>query len=105
MTLTPMQKAIMTEIKKNNTDSAYLNQYNKGIKFEHMSRYIDENYKEYTITSYTDENGENVSMTKYMVECRIKPIHRHGNNIVKYMVNVYSDGTMTVYFDGTDYKA
>ena len=92
--MTAITKAIFTEIKKHNEKDEYLNQYNKGIKFESMGRYHRD---EFTIC-YDDE-----SLVRYEVKCRFKPAIKYDNNVVKYMVCLYSDGGMGIYFDGTEY--
>ena len=102
--LTIMQKAIMTAIKKNNSERE-LEWFNKGIKFMSMGRYIKEGYQEHVITGFNNTvNGEYASLTRYEVKCTFKPADKWEDNIVKYQVNIYSDGTMGIYFDGTEWK-
>lgn len=96
--MTLLQSAILAEIKIHNCDDEYLAQFNRNIKFLSMERYIKDGYDEYTICY----NGD--SMAKYLVKCSFKPAEKYGNNVVKYMVNIYSDGSVGIYFDGTEYK-
>lgn len=92
--MTAIQKAIFTEIKTHNANYDYLSEYNKGIKFVSMGRY---NRDEFTVCS--DGN----TMVKYLIKCRFKA-PKYENNVVIYMVNIYSDGSMGIYFDGTEYQ-
>lgn len=95
--MTLLQSAILAEIKIHNCDREYLTQFNKSIRFLSMGRYIKEGYKEFAVCygGYT--------MTKYLVKCSFKPKNKYDDNVVKYMVNIYSDGTMGIYFDGTEF--
>ena len=92
-------KAIIKEVKAHNIESDELKEFNKGIKFVSMTPYNKEGYENYVMCS----NG--VSLTRYELKCQFKPEHKFDNNIVKYQVNVYSDGTVGFYFDGTEYAA
>lgn len=96
--MTTLQKAIFSEIKKHINEADYLMEYSKGIKFESMDRYQKEGYEEYVICS------GGVSLTRYEVKCRFKAL-KYEDNIVVFMVNVYSDGEIGIYFDGTEYVA
>ena len=102
--MTPLQKIIFNEIKRHNANDDYLLRYNRGIKFLSIGRYIHKGYNEYMLTGFKTDDGENVSMAKYEVKCLFKPEHKGDNNVVKYMFNLYSDGTHGIYFDGTEYK-
>ena len=104
--LTILQKAIMQAIKKYNASKEDLERFNKGIKFKSMGRYLHRNYEEYVITMFENLTNvdEFVSMVKYEVKCYFKPANKGDNNIVKYMINIYSDGSMGIYFDGTEYE-
>lgn len=93
--MTFFQKAIIQEIKENNANSDYLNKYNRGLKFEKMNAYKKNGLNTYTVCS----SGE--CLVRYEVICKFKPETKWDNDIVIYQVNVYSDGTMSVYFDGT----
>lgn len=101
--LTIMQEAIMKAIKKHNTDD--LAKYNKGIKFVSMGRYLHEGYEEYVITGYKDKaEKENLSIVRYEVKCSFKPEKKYDDNIVRYEVILYSDGSHAIFFDGTSYR-
>ena len=96
--MTILQKAIFAEIKAHNADRAEdLGRFNTGIKFESMTRYNKPGYQDFVVC-YSGE-----TLTRYEVKCRFKA-PKYENNIVKYMVNVYSDGTTGIYFDGTEYE-
>lgn len=95
--MTAIEKAIFTLIKKHNEKDEYLKQFNKGIKFASMGRYIKEGYEEFVICSDGD------SLTRYEAKCFFTPAIKGDNNVVKYQVNMYSDGSISLYFDGTEY--
>ena len=106
-----MAKAIMAEIKETNANADYLVCYNKGIKL--IS--IDQNTKhgENLFTTHHNEWDEekkeynridDIGM-KLEVKCKFKPADKWENNIVIYEVVLYSDGSIRIFFDGTEYAA
>lgn len=102
--LTIIQEAIMKAIKQHNNNERLI-KFNKCIRFESMGRYIHKGYEEYVITGYKDKSGkENISLTRYEVKCSFKPEKKYDDNIVKYEVIIYSDGTIGVLYDGTSFR-
>ena len=98
--MTHLEKAIFNEIKDHLEEEGreYLKDYKNGIKFLDMGRYIKENYQEFSVL-----HGGKYTMIKYKVRTLFKPEIKYANNCVDWMVNIYSDGTMGIYFDGTEY--
>ena len=96
--MTTLQKAIMTEIKAHIKDRFdTLGEYGKAIKFHSMGRYDGIEGDDFAICF--DGN----SMVSYKVECTFKPAKKWDNNLVIFKVNLYSNGDMGIYFDGTSY--
>lgn len=89
----------MNEIKNHLKESGneYLKAYADGIKFYDMGRYIKTGYNEFT------ECCDGTTMVKYRVRTKFKTKFKFDNNTVDWMVNIYSDGTIGIYFDGTEY--
>ena len=96
--LTFLQKAIMATIKADNAKYDFLNRYNAGIRFHSMGRCKKAGVDEFTIC----HNGE--SLTRYQVKCKFRPAVKYDKNTVLYQVNVYSSGTIEVFYDGTSYE-
>lgn len=92
--MTAIQKMFMQEIKKHNAEREGLEMYNKGIKFASMDIYPGRNH--ITCTDGT-------ILTKYKVSCQYKSAESVKGVIdyVDYQVNIYSNGDMAIYFDGT----
>ena len=103
--MTLIQKALFEEIKahiKHDIEGDPVNyagfeQYLNGIKFESMT--YDHNREVFTMCYPGD-----ISLTRYTVKTRFRA-KKYEDNIAIWQVNVYSDGTVSVYFDGTKYVA
>lgn len=106
-----MQQAIMAEIKKHNTDVEGLNEYNKRIEFISSEPYESQLDKETFGRTWFFEWDEDKkeyeridqAYMKLLVRCKFKPIEKGERDIVKYKVFIYSDGNMTVLYDGSDW--
>ena len=91
-----MKNAILKAIKANNVK--YENEsFNKGIKLENLEPYNKPGYENFTVCY--DGN----TLTRFKATCIFKA-RKYENNVVFYQVNVYSNGAIEVYFDGTSYK-
>lgn len=82
-------------VRKHNTEREYMAKFNKGLKFQSMAL-IDG--KE--AVKCSDGN----TMTCYNVKFSFKA-GKFENNIVNYEVALYTDGSMSIYFNGTSYEA
>ncbi len=94
--MTNLQKFITSEVKAHNKERE-LEQFNKGLKFLSMEMYNKEGYENFVLCS----SGH--TMARYEVKFTFTA-KKYENNVVKYMVNIYSDGSMGIYFDGTEYR-
>lgn len=94
--MTTMQKAIFNEIKKHNAERD-MAEYNKGIKFYSMKLYEKNGLEPFTICH------DGTGLTRYEVACEYKAEDAVKGiiDLVVYQVNIYSNGEVGVYFDGT----
>lgn len=94
--MTNIQKAILADIKAHCTECDYCGKFNKGLRFLSMRPYTKTN--SFTVMS------DGTELIKYEVKCKFSAA-KYENNVVVFMVNLYSDGTTGIYFDGTEYQA
>lgn len=93
-----MDKMLTALVKEHNKEYD-LEKYNKAIKFFSMSLYNHEGYDNYTMCS------DGTWLTRYEVKFTFKADDKWDDNIVKYQVNIYSNGKIHFYFDGTEWKS
>ena len=105
--MTNIQKAIMADIKahiledvandtKGNQES-YFAQFLKGFKFYNMEHMPDYN-GDLATKCYPNEK----ILIRYRVRTFFKAA-KYENNVALWQINLYSDGTTSIYFDGTEY--
>lgn len=98
--MTPMQKAIMAEIRRYNSGSWRRSYFNDGIRFVSMERYEDEFLKEFDIRHFIGRTEYTVSMTRYRVICRYNTENKFSDSdLIHYMVIVRSDGVIDAYLE------
>ena len=84
---------LVKAVKKHQSESEYLTQFNKSVKFRSME----------AIENGTVKCWDGTILTKYKVSFTFKPEHKYDNNIVWYQFNQYSNGDYGFYYDGTSY--
>lgn len=88
---------ITKAVKAHNTErnDLFMEKFNKGLKFKWM-----ELIEGKEAVKCSDGN----TMTCYRVGFNFKA-PKYENNVVFYEVAIYTDGSMSIYFDGTSYEA
>ena len=105
--MTNIQKAIMADIKahiledvandtKGNQES-YFAQFLKGFKFYNMEHMSDYN-GDLATKCYPDGK----ILIRYRVRTFFKAA-KYEDNVALWQINLYSDGTTSIYFDGAEY--
>lgn len=88
--------AIMKHIKEENK-SINREDLNKSTRFEYMTKLSSDNETSF----FDDVSGENISYDKYELTYTYNPGIKGLRMHVQYMVCIYSNGDMGLYFDGT----
>ena len=92
-------KQLITKIVKNRiAESEYLGEF-KGLKLESVRP-----YEEKGAVTETYFNCEKGYMMRLLATFSYKPAKEEINNRVQFQINVYSDGSMGAYFEGTHYS-
>lgn len=110
--MTIIQNAIMTAIKehiKSRTNDPGCNDWEaflKGMKFVNMTYDHERGAQTMCAFQATEEHPEydDMSLSRYTVKTRFKAA-KYENNVAVWQVNIYSNGDIAIYFDGTTYDA
>ena len=87
--------------------------YDKDVEdlLQQLKKHNEERGYVYNNLHLVDVNGKDVSvcsdgtgLMRLEVECAFKPENELDDNIVYYQANIYSDGTMQIYFLDTAYE-
>ncbi len=93
-----MQEMLTKAAKAHNKEFEYLERFNRGLRFKSMTLYNKKGYENIV------ECSDGVTLVRYELKFYFKADDKYDNNIVKYMFNMYSDGTCGFYFDGTEWE-
>ena len=113
MSVRPAPVIAISERNSNDSDG-YFQQFNKSLKLLSMApdrrrgAHFDTYHNEFPNEAQGDYetcNRIDDAALRLAVKCSFKPANKYDNNVVLYEVVLYSNGEMSVYFDGTAYKA
>lgn len=111
-----LEKMVLAAIKEHNNEDedGYLTQFNHKIRLVSMGpdrergAHWDTTHNEYPNEDKGDYETCNViddAALRLAVKCKFKPVNEFDDNVVKYEVDLFSNGEITIYFDGTEYAA